>query len=280
MENVEREIKRWLPYRLQKERKAYKKPLSISEIIDIFNKDSGMYSILEMFREEAKNGVGNPEQLKRYEERYKSEMVTLEHTEIIKETLNKDSLYFSDFKFYDDTFKRIEYEPFTTTFETSGKVIIENDLRSFFKEKEEDFNVNATSGIVKTMDFYAQQGMLHGFVGNSCPGIFLSEKHGQINIGADYNYDTDEELLPDESYKRITSVCTDLWWYSIVDLEHFKKLNPEVDTSNFDIVEIPAGTWELSHKYGVSENGYHENLPYATLTLQTKRKSLIEKNKK
>ena len=276
MSKAKKEIKEWLPYNLNGNRELYKKPHSIEEIIDIYNKKLFSYRCLERAKE--KEGELNEDDLKylkMLKEEYESEKATIEHSELIKKILNNDTLYFADYQFYEDTFKRIEYEPFTTIFETSGKIIVENDLRSFFQEGE-DFDINATKGIVQTMEFYAKQGMLHGFVGNSCPGIFLSEKHGQIDIGANHDEDY-ETVLPDDSYEQITSVCTDLWWYSIVDLEHFKKLHPDVDTSNFDIVDIPAGTWELSHKYGISSKGYHEDLPYATLKLVNKRRKLIEK---
>jgi hypothetical protein len=93
----------------------------------------------------------------------------------------------------------------------------------------------------------------------------VSEEREEIHIGCDYDSENDEEILPDDTFKSVASVCTDLWWYSIVDLAEFKKNNPDVDTSDFTIVKIPAGKWELSHKYGISEVGYHENLPYATL---------------
>lgn len=179
------------------------------------------------------------------------------------EYLNTDTLYFQDDVFTTKGMSRKKYEPYKTIFETSGKIIVENDLREFFVEN--DFNVNSTQGIIDTIDDYAKQGMLHGFVGNSCPSLYLSKKHGEILIGVDYDEDTDDDILPDDSYKDLANICTDLWWYSIVDLEEFKKNNPEVDTSQFNVVDIPAGKWQLIHKYGISESGYHENLPYATL---------------
>ena len=250
------ELKDRLPYFVSSDRRIYTEELTIDDIVEIYNKQIGLYSLadaIETLGEGAINGI------KKFLDGRK---ITSEFGDTIKEVLNNDDLWFSDFQFYGDVFKRIEYEPFTTIFETSGKIIVENDLREYF-EGSDNFNTNSTRGIIQTMEFYAKQGMLHGFVGNSCPSLILSEEHGQINIGVEW--EEDEPAYPDDTYKGLTSVCTDLWWYSIVDAETFQKNNPDVDISNFEVVEIPAGKWELSHKYGISERGYHENLPYATM---------------
>jgi hypothetical protein len=213
--------------------------------------------IIEKYNEDPYVGMTNTKiDTKKLTEDYKKKLEKI--------ILNDYSLK-GDFEFVDGELKRIEFPPFTTIFETSGEIIVENDLRRYFSEEKEDFDVNRTVGIIKTMEFYAKQGMLHGFVGNSCPGVYLSEERGEIHIGCDYDSENDTEILPDDTFKSVASVCTDLWWYSIVDLAEFKKNNPDVDTSDFTIVKIPAGIWELSHKYGISEIGYHENLPYATL---------------
>lgn len=194
---------------------------------------------------------------------------TTEDIPAIIKLVEEDDYTLDDCTIDEDGIREKVYEPYTTIFETSGKIIVENDLREFFIE--ESFNVNATKGIIKTMDHYAKQGMLHGYVGNSCPTLFLSEDNGEILIGAEFDGDAeceeDENLLPDDSYKELAFVCTDLWWYSIVDLEDFKAKNPDVDLSGYEIVDIPKGRWELKHRYGVSSKGYHDELPYATLNL-------------
>ena len=200
--------------------------------------------------------------------------LTMDDHNALCEHVAKDTLYFADYEVVDGYVQRIKYEPFTCEFVTTGKVVIENDLREFFTDC--DFNVNATVGTIRTMKHYAEQKMLHGFVGNSCPGLYLNREQGLIHIGADYDQETDETILPAGfDPESIAWVCTDLWWYSIVDLEvlkervpGFKEKDPEKwSEGGLTVVEIPAGTWKLTHKYGVSETGYHENLPYATLQL-------------
>lgn len=184
--------------------------------------------------------------------------------EYIKRILNNDTVYLDGFEFRDDYFQIKEYSPFEYVFETSGKLVVENDLRGFFKE--ESFDINGIKGIIQTMEHYAKQGMMHGFVGNSCPGVLLNESLGIIHIGAEYDDEEDDYIVPG-GFKEVTSVCTDLWWYSIVDFEVLKSLKPEITEDDFTIIEIPPGKWKLTHKYGITERGYHENLPYATLEL-------------
>lgn len=153
-----------------------------------------------------------------------------------------------------DVVKLKEYKPFTTTFTTSGKILIENDLRRYFKGGG-SFDINYTKGIIECSEFYAKQGLLHGFVGNSCPRLYYSKEEETILIGVDYDED-DEPILPNESYKRLASVVTDLWWYSICDAER-------INAKNCKVHEITAGTWELTHYYGISSSKY----PYAKLKL-------------
>lgn len=175
--------------------------------------------------------------------------------------------WLKDFEIADGVFRQIKYEPFTCKFKTTGKIIVENDLRHFYEEKE--FDVNSIKGIVQTIEHYSNQEMLHGFVGNSCPTLYISPDKDMIHVGAQYDHKDDKLILP-EGYTELAWVCTDLWWYSIADYETFMKENPNACDEDFTIVEIPAGTWELEHKYGISVRGYHEQLPYATLKLINK----------
>lgn len=187
-----------------------------------------------------------------------------EHTPDVIKAIQEDDTWLGDFELKDGYLQAIKYEPYTCLFTTSGKIIVENDLLDFFEDV--DFDINTTKGIIQTLDFYSQRGMLHGFVGNSCPGLYLNKELGSIHIGVDYDQESEDYIIPD-GFKQVTSICTDLWWYSIMDVEVMKELDKDFDKHQWNIIEIPAGTWKLTHKYGVSERGYHENLPYATLEL-------------
>lgn len=263
---------RTLPYTLYSSDVGWFEELSLEDIIHICNENSHEKRFIELAKKHGLEGDKEGEVLKKIKAEYESNKLTLEDKDDIIKILNEESLHYSDYKFENDIFKVIDYEPFITSFECSGKIIVENDLRQFFND--EDFDVNSKKGIIQTMEHYAKQGMLHGFVGNSSPTLLFSKKDKKIIIGADYDeYESREtDGLPNDSYKELAYVCTDLWWYSIVDVEHFKKLHPETDMSSFTIVDVPKGTWELRHNYGISSHSY----PYATIEMQ-KRRIMTEK---
>ncbi|MCP4520953.1 MAG: hypothetical protein GY827_04545 [Cytophagales bacterium] len=222
-----------------------------------------VHNLYYKYQEKFKNGIeiSTLRELHNKENPFRKWPIDLD--ESLGKLLDLDDLYFADFEVKDGIFDRIKYEPFVCSFKTSGKIIVENDLRQFFDETP-DYNVNATKGIIETMDDYQNQGMLHGFVGNSCPGLYLNKKTGVVQIGAKYDEETYEPILPD-GFEQLTSVCTDLWWYSIVDLEVMKQRHPDFNEEDYEVVEIPAGTYTLEHSYGVV--GYNEDVPFATLKL-------------
>ncbi|MHA2279616.1 MAG: hypothetical protein ACXAC5_01810 [Promethearchaeota archaeon] len=105
----------------------------------------------------------------------------------------------------------------------SGKIVCKDDLRSWF-DYHGDFNINSSMGTMLATLEMAKIGCAHGFVGNSCPGIY--RQANDIYIIANGAY-TDEEWS-DENYvapegKHVAGICTDLWWYSLVDYDEFKR---------------------------------------------------------
>ena len=151
-----------------------------------------------------------------------------------------------------------KYNNFTTTFFCSGKVIVENDLREFFNDC--DFNVCSKRGVIQTMEYYAIQGMLHGFVGNSCPTFFLNKEKTEIQVISSLNKRIDKDVFL-KQFEPWESVCTDLWWYSLVDYEKFKQITDYSDAKineEFTVLELPKGTWELEHMYGITPTGAGE----------------------
>lgn len=210
--------------------------------------------------------------------------------------LKKIMLYhfrFGDYIIENGFFQKKNYKPFTCIFETSGKIVVENDLRHFFEMNAEQ-TLGSIAQEILVMDNYSKQGMLHGYVGNSCPSLYYSEKLGQINIGYGYKKDAEGnyleesvdgeimyiEDLPEDS-KEIASICTDLWYYSIVDVKVLEKIlnnlsekvkndsklnKLDLDINSYNIIEIPAGKWELTHYYGITSNEHNES-SYAILKL-------------
>lgn len=99
----------------------------------------------------------------------------------------------------------------------SGKMIVTDDLRPVFDFKV--LNYNATVGQAQAQQIMGAQGCAYGPVGNSSPSL-LRTGDGTFIIAS-----FDDELeLEDEGYidaERLAGICTDLWAYSMADLDHF-----------------------------------------------------------
>jgi len=136
----------------------------------------------------------------------------------------------------------------------SGKLVIANDFRDKFTIID-DYNVNALEGCIQTTFGYAEVGMSHAYVGNSCPGVHKKNEKEFI-IGSYWEEDDDDV---DEKYKsdlgsefngteRVASICTDLWWYSIVDYNQFvERYGVPHEQAHLDIVDCEPGVYEFLH---------------------------------
>jgi hypothetical protein len=96
----------------------------------------------------------------------------------------------------------------------SGRFVVTDDLRQWFKTDAEKFSINTTFGIQKWIETYATIGVAMGFVGNSSPSLYKNKD--KIVIG------NKRGKMPGWG-KKVAGVCTDLWWYSIADAEEFKR---------------------------------------------------------
>ena len=166
--------------------------------------------------------------------------------------------------------KEIKYKPYTCKFISSGKIVLENDLREYFDE--EISMMRGRKGTIKTIDYYQKQGMIHPFVGNSCPTFWMSDNKEEIVVGTKYTEpeaDEDYSDIPDmDGYTEWGYVCTDLWWYSLVDYEVFKlrsKLTEAEIDSNYTVLDLPAGEWKLEHYYGILDMEHGDDF-YGRLT--------------
>lgn len=156
----------------------------------------------------------------------------------------------------------------------SGILVMDDDLREFFKDPPDthEFYVNNLFGIVNTSRFYEDQGMLHGFVGNSCPGIY--RKGDVLLIG---NPAEGEETLRDEDTglvcEEVGYICTDLWWYSIADGSLLAQLNEEQLNKRKDLgwgtfIPVTPGTYEIRQQHHrIDSDDYDAARVYARIHL-------------
>ena len=141
----------------------------------------------------------------------------------------------------------------------SGKIVVANDLRDKFIIME-DFNVNALEGCIQTSFKYSSVGMSHGYVGNSCPGVH-KKSDSEFLVGNFYEPDEDDDDEDDEDgkyksgldhefegTKQVASICTDLWWYSIVDYDQFvERYGEPKDNAYIEVVDCEPGVYEFLH---------------------------------
>ncbi len=135
----------------------------------------------------------------------------------------------------------------------SGKLVMRDDLTDFFPEQMvETHGLDTDLGVFEWSAFYAAQGMLHGFVGNSCPGIFQHKGSDTILIGQ-----SEGKTLRDPTTgaraRQVGSICTGLWWYSVADQDTLAQkdndfLKQVLEDPFTTVVNVPPGTYELTHQ--------------------------------
>jgi len=123
----------------------------------------------------------------------------------------------------------------------SGKMVVANDLRDIFRVVG-DFNVNTTAGCYDTTSLYAEAGMFHAFVGNTCPSMFSKgtakgKKYSHFSLG----------VHKGKEANKVASICTDLWWVSIADYTAFINAGGKVKEYGAEVVDCVPGTYRFKH---------------------------------
>ena len=108
------------------------------------------------------------------------------------------------------------------------------------------FDVNKLEGCEQQSKVMADIGCAHASVGNTCPGVFRVGEDSFVIAGSAYDPETDKLYEP--SWEQVASVCTDLWWYSIVDGDEFKRRGCEGHYSDAQTVKVRPGVYRFTHK--------------------------------
>lgn len=133
----------------------------------------------------------------------------------------------------------------------SGEFIIANDLRhnltqdgecrEVFEEPNKDRSgpdLNTFAGQMQFTQGYAAQGLGLIEVGNTSPSV-IQNSPTKLMIGS---FSEDAEDDDGKSPNEIGSICTDLWWYSIIDRSLFEekfKMTPD----EYDTAYHATGAW-------------------------------------
>jgi hypothetical protein len=160
----------------------------------------------------------------------------------------------------------------------SGKIVVANDLRNWFPLPDGDGEIaslNTAIGLRQTAQAYAAVGMAHGFVGNSCPGIFrLNEGKFKIcNEPSDEIWDAeseewiDREDGPPFEGESVGRVVTDLWWYSLCDADEFErrtaKFGQPESRRHLETIDVKPGVYRFTH-FDESNGNDDDERVYAT----------------
>jgi len=142
----------------------------------------------------------------------------------------------------------------------SGKIVVANDLRKWFPLPEGDDEIESVNGVLgcrKTSWAYAAIGMSHASVGNTCPNVYrMAEGKYKIANEPPDEYWDGKNYVP---YKRrpkfegekIANICTDLWWYSLCDLEEFdrraKRFKGSLKDARATVIDVKPGVYRFRH---------------------------------
>lgn len=146
----------------------------------------------------------------------------------------------------------------------SGEIVFGNDFRGMFEDPEYP-SIEIFHNRKKYVDFYADVGMFHAYIGNSCPTIFQEER-GIITVA---NVDPDE-LGNLRFGKECGMITTDLWWFSAMDSAEFIKgrLATEKHLSAIEArVKVAPGRYRMTVYAGVEFDSYEP--VYAKIELIT-----------
>ncbi len=126
----------------------------------------------------------------------------------------------------------------------SGVMVVGNDFREHFKVFG-NYEVNTPLGCDQTTHAMAAIGCAHAFVGNSSPGMYRTGPD-QFTIATE-GYDDRSEKTRKPQGKQVASIDTDLWWYSIVDEDEFKRRGYKKGDYDVDRVKVTPGVYTFTH---------------------------------
>lgn len=137
----------------------------------------------------------------------------------------------------------------------SGKMVVANDLRDWWKVVG-SYNINSAEGCRKTTLKYAEAGMAHAFVGNTCPDVYrVKDNEFVIGVTGGKSYRN-----PVKNSKTVATICTDLWWYSIVDHDDFVRRGLTLEEVSGRVVKCQPGVYRFKHIYHTQDRDSSEPL--------------------
>lgn len=162
----------------------------------------------------------------------------------------------------------------------SGKLVLANDLRvywgwhrDFMLDNEHPSSMRAVS------EAYAEKGMLHCFIGDTSPKIYLSNRR-QIVIA-----NMTEEESQKLKLKQIGQLKTDIYWYCAADFALLAKqvgykttFSEIIKDNNTTIIDVTPGRYKGTME--LKPDNTHDNGVYSKIYKARERKKVSSSKKK
>jgi len=129
----------------------------------------------------------------------------------------------------------------------SGKLAVANDLRRFYRLID-DHDMTSFSGMQKIMRSYERIGLAFGFIGNTCPSLFRTDSR-HLAIGVKGDRDGRRNVNPVDGARAVAHICTDLWWYSLCDLDDLLSIGGGKVPEDVTVVSVEPGVYRVRHRY-------------------------------
>lgn len=111
----------------------------------------------------------------------------------------------------------------------------------------------------------------HGYCGNSCPGVWVRQDKNEVLIASSTWDEDSDEPNPIEGYDRVGAICTDLWWWTMADVQTLEELRlsePGCQLGRQDVVTtVNPGKWKVNQRYHLeNRDDTSTNTIYARIT--------------
>jgi hypothetical protein len=137
----------------------------------------------------------------------------------------------------------------------TGRLLYADDVRELLPMRGTP-DINSTKGQVKFDQMHAKAGAAHGFVGNSCPGIYRMPDNTYAVANWPWDDEADEPDTP-KGVERVGSICTDVWSATLMSAElavaradalglKYKKTELARSLGADGILELDPGTYEFT----------------------------------
>lgn len=138
-------------------------------------------------------------------------------------------------------------------------------LEDDYQSKNGHYSINNTKGCFTCSKLYADNDIIHFFVGNTSPCIL---KDGNNIYVEESGYDDNDEEIFLHDVDCEGSICTDLWWITAFDLDNYHKLLDnyglsynefleDIDGYGYVKVNVNPGVYKCSYERNNDDNSPH-----------------------